>query len=263
MTAYTLLEIVQDVHNDLNLDEVNTIGDTPDSLRVAQIAKTVFFEFIGQRDSWPHLHTLTRLDALSDLTQKTGVSLPDNTSKLLWVKYDCIKDGEARANFKTLSYMYPEDFLERSHTLDSSAANVDEVTTPNNAVFYVKTDKAPEYWTSFDDKIIYFDSIDSAVDTTIQASKTQAFIVRIPTWIAEDTFVPELPFEAFPGYLAEVKSVASIAINEMQNGKAEQQSTRQRRKLSNQSWKAKGGLRQPNYGKPRRGTRFSRNWPRD
>lgn len=263
MTAYTLLEIVQDVHNDLNLDEVNTIGDTPDSLRVAQIAKTVFFEFIGQRDSWPHLHVLTRLDALSDTDQKTGVSVPDNTSKLLWIKYNCIKDGETRANYKTLSYLYPDEFLYKAHTLDSSSSDVDEVITPNNAVFYIKTNKAPEYWTSFDDKIIYFDSIDEEVDTTIQASKTQAYLVRIPAWIPEDDFVPELPVEAFPGYLAEVKSVASLAINEIQNGKAEQQSTRQRRKLSNQSWKTNGGIRYPDYGKPKRGTKFSRNWPRD
>jgi hypothetical protein len=263
MSAYTLLEIVQDVHNDLNLDEVNTIGDTPDSLRVAQIAKTTFFEFIAQRDSWPHLKALTRLQALSDVTQKTGVIIPDNTSKILWIKYDCIKDGETRSNYQEIKYLYPDEFISRAHELDNTASNVEEIVTPDEAVFYVRTDKAPQYWTSFDDRIVYFDSIDESVDSTIQAHKTQVYRTKIPTWTAEDDFVPELPVEAFPGYIAEVKSVASIAINETQNGKAEQQATRQRRKLSNQAWKAQGGIRYPDYGRNPRASRFHRNWPRD
>lgn len=262
MSAYTLLEIVQDVHNDLNLDVCNTIGDTPDSLRVAQIAKTVFFEVIAQRD-WPHLRMLRRLDSLADLTQKTGLAIPERVSRIDWIKYNCRKVGDTKDNFLEIKYLYPDEFIARSNNLDSSNAAVEEVTTPDGAVFLVRNDKAPQYWTSFDDNIVYFDSLDSDIDDTIQGSKTQVYVVRTPSWSGTDEAVPDLPVEAFPGYIAEVKSTASLALNEIQSVKAEQQSMRQRRRLSNQSWRAHGGIRRPNYGRITGAGRQSKHFPRD
>jgi hypothetical protein len=262
MSAYTLLEIVQDIHNDLNLDEVNTIGDTPDSLRVAQIAKTVFFELITQRD-WPHLMVFRRLDGLGDEDQKTGLSIPENVSKIQWLKYNCRKESDTRDKFQDICYLYPDEFIAHANNLDSSQSNVETVTTPDGAVFYIRNDKTPQYWTSFDDNIIYFDSIDLEVDDTIQGSKTQAYVVRSPNWSPEDNYVPDLPVEAFPGYIAEIKSTASLAINEMENAKAEQQAARQRRRLSNQSWRAHDAFRTPNYGRVTGAGRQHRLFPRD
>lgn len=262
MSVYTLLEIVQDVHNDLNLDLVNTIGDTPDSQRVAQIAKTTYFEFIARRD-WPHLRKLGQLESLVDLDQRTGLLIPEKTNRIEWIKYNVRKDGDLKDNYQTICFLYPDEFLDMANNHDTSKPYVETVTTPSGAVFSIRNDLAPQYWTSFDDNIVYFNSYDSVVEDTIQGYKTQVLLYTTPEWVAEDTAVPDLPVEAFPGYLAEVKSVASLKINEIQDAKSEQQATRQQRRLSNESWRAFGGIRKPNYGRRGKGARHSRHFPRD
>ncbi len=262
MSVYTLLEIVQDVHNDLNLDLVNTIGDTPDSQRVAQIAKTTYFEFISRRD-WPHLRKLSRLESLVDLTQRTGLGIPQLTNKVEWIKYNVRKVDDVKDNYQPITFLYPDEFLDLANNHDTSQPYVDQIETPSGAVFSIRTDKAPQYWTSFDDDVIYFNSYDSEVESTIQGHKTQVLLYTTPQWVSEDSAVPNIPVEAFPGYLAEVKSVASLKINEIQDAKSEQQATRQQRRLSNQSWRAFGGIRKPNYGRPGKGSRHSNHFPRD
>lgn len=248
MSVYTLLEIVQDVHNDLNLDLVNAIGDTPDSVRVAQIAKTTYFEFIARRD-WPHLCELGTLDNSVDLTQKTALVIPENISKIEWIRYNTRRDDNPRNTYNYITYLEPDYFLEMVTDLDTTRPNVEALVTPNGAEFYIRNDKFPEYWTSFDDNVIYFDSYDSEVEDTLLGNKTQVRMYRTPVWSSDDNAKPDLPVEAFPGYLAEVKSVASLKINEIQDAKAEQQSTRQQRRLSNQAWRAHGGIRKPDYGR--------------
>ena len=57
----TLLEIVQDVLNDIDSDNVNSIRDTVESEQVAAIVKSCYFEMIGNRN-WPHLKKLFQLE---------------------------------------------------------------------------------------------------------------------------------------------------------------------------------------------------------
>ena len=65
MAKLTLLEIVQDIMNDMDSDEVNSISDTEESSQIAQIVKTTYFEILGRRD-WPHLSKFTNLNSISD-----------------------------------------------------------------------------------------------------------------------------------------------------------------------------------------------------
>lgn len=248
MSKYTLLEIVQDVHNDLNLDLVNTIGDTPDSLRVAQIAKTTYYEFIARRD-WPHLRSLSRLNNSVNLSQPNALILPENVSRIEWIRYNRRHQTNPRNIYEYIHYLYPDQFMQVCTDLDINRPNVQEVETADGALFYIRNDKFPEYWTSFDDNIVYFDSYDSEVEDTLTGSNSQVLMYRTPSWSSQDDFVPDLPVEAFPGYIAEVKSVASLKINEIQDVKSEQQAARQQRRLSNQAWRAEGGIRKPNFGR--------------
>ena len=61
-------------------------------------------------------------------------------------------------------------------------------------------------------------------------------------------FIPELPEEAFSLLLSESKSVASLTLRQSADQKAEQESVRQNRWLSQRQWRTKGGIRKPNYG---------------
>lgn len=260
MSKMTLLEVVQDVCSDLNLDLVDAIDETVDSSRVASIARSVYFEMMARRD-WPHLMELTELDNGSDVNARTRLLIPENVSRIEWITYNCLRDGETRDRRRALCYQYPDEFIARANNLNRDNPNVIENVSSNGAKFLIRTDKQPQYWTSFTQDSVVLDSFDQTVEATSQGNKTQVLLYRTPVWSHDDLYVPDMPVEAFPGYLAEVKSVAALRINEVADQKAEQQAVRQQRRLSNQSWRAHGGIRKPNYGRIPRGSYTSRRNP--
>lgn len=249
MSTSTLLEIVQDVHNDLDFDLVNSISDTTESVRVASIVRSTFYEFINRRD-WPHLQKLGALESAVNVNQKTQLLFPTDLSKVMWINYNKKKDGDTRDKFEELHYQYPEEFIRNANSIDNSASNVVQCLTEEGGVYWVRNDRSPTHWTSFDDKTIVLDSFDSAVESSAQGINTQLKYYRNPLWEHTDTFVPDLPEKVFPGFKAEVVSVCAQKIKEVNDAKAEQQATRQQRRMSNQSWEAHGGIVKPNYGRP-------------
>ena len=244
----TLLEMVQDILNDLDSDEVNSISDTTEALQVAQIVKTTYYEVLAGRE-WPHLKEMLPLDAVGDLTRKTSLKLPETVTELIWLNYNKIKTGETKIRWDEVKYLYPDEFMLKLNGRDSDATNTETMTNPNGVTYVIRNDKAPSTWTSFDDEYIVFDSYDSAVDTTVQSSKSQAYAYKTPAWTVSDAFIPDLPGEAFSLLLSEAKSVASLKLNQVADEKAEQQSKRQRRRMSTKAFRAEGGIRYPDYGR--------------
>lgn len=247
----TLLEIVQDILNDLNSDSVNSINDTEESLQAAQIVKTTYLEMMADRD-WPHLRSLIQLNAVSDTARPTYLQLPVNVRRLDIIKYNKRKSTDTKDKFEDVKYQEPDSFLRLVNSRDESQATIVEATDSSGVKIKVYNDRAPQYWTSFDDEYIVMDAYDSAVDSTLQASKTQCVAYVDPSWSNLDTAIPDLPSEAFPSLLAEAKSTAFVMLKEVANEKAEQKSRRQRQWLSRNSWRAKGGIRTPDYGRKAR-----------
>lgn len=258
MATMTLLEIVQDILDDMESDNVNSISDTVESLRVAGIVKTTFYELIARRD-WPHLNQLFAMDSVSDTAKPNYLKLPSGTQELEFLKYNCRKSTDTRDKYQKIEYMYPDNFLHRQNQLNDSLSNVSQVTDTSGVVFSIYNDRAPTYWTSFDDEYIVFDAYDSAVDTTVQGSKTQCRGIIEPSWSAVDTFVPDLPPDSFSLLLEEAKSAAFYSIKQVPNEKAEQRSKRQQRRLARKSFRAKGGIRWPDYGRKKNSQAWDRN----
>lgn len=250
MAKKTLLEMTQDILNDMDSDNVNSINDTVESQQVAAIIRSCFEEMIGNRN-WPHLKKLVQFDSLSDMSRPNYMKLPLGMKELVLFKYDCREDGDEDKNYQDVTYKDPDDFLRYVSLRKSSADNVIEVTDTSGVVLLIFNDKAPQYWTSFDDLYIVTDAYDSEVDDTLQTSKTQCIAYMEPTWQHIDEYVPFLPEEAFPALVNEAKSTASILIKQMANQKAEQKAARQNRWLSRKAWKAHGGLDYPDYGRKR------------
>lgn len=250
----TLLEIVQAVCSELGLDNISSLGDSPDAERVSTLAKTAFYEFISLRSSWPHLQTYRSLDASGDVDLPNGFIMPADAVELRWFKYD-VSESADMSQLKELCYLTPECFVE--HVTERSENNThgyQTINLPHHLTLRVRKDKAPEYWTSFDDKWIITDSYDENQGATLVASRSQALYIRTPRWQYADEFVPDLPSDCFPTYLAEVRSLASVAILETANDKAEQQANRGRRVLSNKNWVThETQTIYPHYGRKGRG----------
>ena len=248
----SLLEMTQNILNDMDSDEVNSISDTVESQQVANIIKSCFNEMLSNRN-WPHLRKLVQLDSLSSLAKPNYLQIPSGMKEMIFFKYDVRKVDQDSTVLADVKYKNPEDFLRYISVRNSALDNVEEIRDFSGSVLLIINNAAPTYWTSFDDKHIVTDSYDKAVDDTLQASKTQCLAYIEPKWVHMDDAIPDLPEEAFAALEEEAKSTAFVTLKQMANQKAEQKASRQNRWLSRKAWRANGGIQYENYG--RRGRR--------
>lgn len=244
----TLLEMTQDILSDMDSDEVNSINDSVESLQVAQIIKTTYYNIIDGRD-YDFLYEMFQLDSSGTSDRPTHMKLPENILDLKYVKYNTRKSTDTKDKYTKIKYLMPEDFMELVDKRDSSKSDVTVVTDTTGISINVKNDKAPEYFTSFDDENIVFDSYNSVVESTLQKNKTQCHGKKSVTFTILDAFTPDLPVQMFSYLLAESKSVAFATLKQMPNAKAEQVSVSQKRRMSQDAWRLKNGIHYPNYGR--------------
>lgn len=250
---YNLLEIVSDILNDMDSDFIHDINDTDEGVQVAQIVKTTYQAMMSNRN-WPHTARAINITPFTDNNFPTHVTVPDNVKELISVFYDIKKIGETRLNYRQIRYMEPDDFLRYTNTRNSDDINSRVIVDQSGVKIIILTNKAPEYYTSFDDSVMIFDSYDSVVDSTIQANKSQVRAYIIPAFEIENDFVPDLPDEAFSLLIEESKSKAMFKLKQMQDVKAEQEAGRQNRWLSRKDWRVhEKDIYQNNYGRGRGG----------
>jgi len=251
MAKKTLLEITQDILSDMNGDEVNSINDTAESLQVATLVRSSYDNILSGKD-YPHQNELIQLEASGSTAKPTHMHLPEGLLALEFLKYNKKVLAATKELYMDVTFMKPLDFVNYLNNRLSSDTNVISVLDDGSVELLIKNDKAPTYYTSFDDEWIVFDSYDSAVDTTLQESKVQAFGKVIPVFTMEDGFIPDLPMGLFPYLINEAKSTCFIVLKEMQNSKAEQHSITQRRQMSQDAWRLKKGIDRPDYGRKSR-----------
>ena len=244
----TLLEIVQDILNDMDSDPVNSINDTVEAQQIAQTVKTTYNNIIDGRD-WPWLYELFQFEALSSTLKPNYLKIPDTIISLEFVKYNTRKSTDTKDIFIDIIYKSPQDFLDLVTRRNSSQTTIQVVSDFSGVNLNILNNKAPQYYTSFDDKYIIFDSFNNTVDTTTVASKSSGHGRRSVTFTIADSFVPDLPVQMFSYLLNESKATSFVNFKQQQNGKAEQNSVSQKRRMSQDAWKIKNGITYPNYGR--------------
>lgn len=248
MAKLSLLDMVQDILSDMDSDEVNSISDTVESLQVAQIIKSTYYNIIDGRD-YPFLHELFQLDSNGTVARPTHMSLPDTIIDLDWIKYNKKKPTETRNKYEKVIYKTPEEFLDIVNVRDSSSTDVQVVVDSTNIQLNILNNKAPEYFTSFDDETLVFDSFDSDVDSTLQNSKLQCYGKRSVAFTLDNDFIPDLPVQMFTYLLNEAKSTCFARIKQVADAKSEQNSISQKRRMSQDAWKVTKGISFPSYGR--------------
>lgn len=254
----TVLKIVQRTLSEMGSDRVNSIDDTVESQRVADLLADVFYELIDSR-TWEQHKKIINLDSTSDNEKPNYLKLPEEVQETEWVRYDRIKNGETRSRWYTLKYLYPDEFIQLVNDRNSDEANITEVTDWDGTELLIRNDTAPQYWTSFDDTYIVTDAWDSLVDTTLQSTKSQAYVQAEPSLQLVDNFVVDLPTDAFSLLKTVLKNRAFVSIKQLGNPLLRVEEQRQRNRMSRKSWKARGGVRYPNYGRVAPGTSRTRN----
>ena len=244
----TLLEITQDILSDMDSDEVNSISDTQESLQVAQIVKSTYYNIVDGKD-FPFLYELFQLSTSGTVARPTHMSLPDTVIDLKWIKYDNKKNGETKNKLEKVTYKHPEDFLAITDVRNNDETYVQDVTDASGVSIHVYNERAPKYFTSFDDETLVFDAFDSGKETNLTNSSTQAYGKISVAFSLTDAFTPDLPVQMFTYLLSEAKSTCFATLKQMTNQKAEQVSVSQKRKMSQEAWRIKNGITFGNYGR--------------
>lgn len=248
-TNWTLLEIVQDILSDMTSDEVNSIVDTAESMQVAQIVRNTYRAILSNRN-WPHTRRTLKLTSYGGSSYPTHMVLPSNVKEVIAINYDKKKSGETKLVYRPVEWKEPETFLRYLNGRNNNNPDVDVIADPSGVSLLILNDKAPEYYTSFDDSNIVMDSYDSSVESNLQESKTQVLAyINLPDLELDDDAVPDLPQESFIALVEEAKSKAAFKIGQMADPKAEEESRRQQRWNSRKAWRTNGGIRFPNYGR--------------
>lgn len=232
MATQTLLDMVQEILSSMSSDEVNSIGDTTESMQVATIIKRKYFDIVS-RAALPEHNQLIMLTPSNDTTMPTLMYVPDEVNRIDYIKY---RDDSVvgQSDYKYVTILPNQQFIEMIGSFDPSGTNVDSFVFTDDAngfpgefVLYYNFDRQPGFCTVIGNKYIIFDSYDRTLDDTLQASKTMCFGQVAPIFRMEDTFVPRLDDKQFPLLLNEAKALAFFELKQMPHAKAEQEIKRQ------------------------------------
>lgn len=253
-----LLEMVQDILSDMDGDFVESINDTDEATQVAQIIKSTYYAMMSNRN-WPHTARAINLEPVGDINRPTHMKINEEIKELISVYYDKARDPSDRIDYRQIQYVDPDQFLRYTNRRNNNDPNTLVVLDNSGIKLMVLTNKAPEIFTSFNDNDLVFDSYDSVVDSTLQSVKFQARAYVIPIFEMVDTFIPDLPGEAFAALIEESKSKAQLKLKSTQDVKAEQEAGRQNRWLSRKAWRAHSPDIYPfDYGRRPRGGGYRR-----
>lgn len=245
----TLLEMVQSILNDMDGEEVNSITDSIEAQQVASVIEDTYYNIISVRDK-PEYWELSRLVSLSDSARPTHFRYSsesvDEVKALRLVRYD-VSSTSGVVEYREICWLDPLDFLERMPYNSDNTLRVYDVNADTS--LFIRTDTPPSFYTSFDDEHIIMDSYKSTVESTLQASKTQAFVFKMPSFSIADSFVPDMEDHKRPYLLAEAKSTCMSLWRDGSDPKVEQAARRMKNSLQNDEYKTKRDNRRPMYGR--------------
>lgn len=211
----TVLELVNNALSDMGREEVNALNATPEAKRVLQIVKDTYYHIVTRKKA-THKTRHIPLDSAADSTKPTKLIFTSEFDSLKELRYNVADAGEDD-QYELMTYLYPEDFLQMCYQRSSSDTDTTYVTNEDGVKFLVYSDRAPTYWTSFDEEHIYLDSYKSTVESTLQGSKSVAHVLEIPTFPSDASASPELPARYFPMFKSMIKVACYEKIKQMAN----------------------------------------------
>lgn len=224
MAKMTNLEMVKDILNDMDAEDVTAIGDTEESSQVLVILESTFYGLIADRSIPEHKELFTLVE--TDATTPSVMTLQAKVYELDWVQMDVRTDesaGVAR-RYTNIDWVSPEEFILRTRNRNDTNATVEIL---NDALFtggtevFIRNDRAPSFFTSFDDERLIFDAYNSAIDTFLLAAKSQGYGTVQPSFSRTDAATQDLDSDRFPEFLSIAKNRAIASLKQATNPKEE------------------------------------------
>lgn len=205
--SMNLQEMTERVAEFVNADKVDSIHDSDESYKIATIIKETFEEMILSKEIQTALE-LFHLQSSSNASAKTCLVLPDEALTIDIVKYTH-KDGKIYSP----EYMEPMEFIDWTLGLDTTNEAVETVTDKETgAVYNIRTDKDPSFYTIISGKYLIFDSYNSEFENTLQGRHCLCYGHTLPAFEMKDEFVPDLQEQQFPILLSRAKTAADMEL---------------------------------------------------
>lgn len=235
----TLIELVQSLLASMESDEVDSINDTVEGYNVALLCRDVFYDActdlaLDEQDRTVHLVSAANINT------PTLFTVPPNVTKLYWVKYnqsDPLDINPTFPLFMTVQYVCFPDFLTnqqalRQDTLASAGGDVAEQTivdkSGNSFPIPYRTNAFPQFYTTFDNNSVLFDSYRQDIESTMQSSNTLCAARIFPEFQLADTFVPPFDSNQFAYYRNKCKVQAFAEFKQMPHQVAIENTKRQK-----------------------------------
>ncbi len=260
MAQKTLLDIVQKILSDMDSDNVNSIDDTEESEQVTNLVLDTYEEMVVELDLPPN-RTPLQLAGATSPTRPTEVVLDDSIVELGWIKYNHASSAVA-IDFNDVAYVTPEDMIQRMHSLDQTLSTVGSFTSASGVVMYYENNRDPGVWTSFDDKILVFDSYDVAIDASgLSSAKLAAYGAQHTTIARAGTSTFPIGRQLMSRLVNDARETAFDLWKEgappSVRRKRVRSETRVQRNKSLLSINRQDGLNRPDYGRKSGGKRLA------
>lgn len=251
MAKKTLLQMVQIILSSMDSDDVNSIIDTEEALQVVTIIEDTYFDLMNEpTNGWAHLKGQAQLESVGDSTRPNFLKLPDSISEINEFRYDITETGVVDKSIEKIDYRAPMDFLDDTLGRRISETNIQEITTSEGVPLFVFNDRAPIWWTSFDDEFIITDAFNNTVDSTLQGNKSMVLCTKIPVFTStSDTFIPDLPDEMFPLLIAESRRACHVFLKQQDSVIDAKRSLKGRNKLKHKGWRAHDSEKKIRFGR--------------
>jgi len=240
----TLLEIVQSILSDMDSEAVNSIADTVEAEQVARVVESVYYNIISTREI-PEHQQLIKLTSLSNSSYPTHFVYPDNVKEVQKVWYDTSDDDSFE--YTEIKWKDPVEFLYLSDRIEDDYVTVEDKSAATS--IRITNNAQPEYWTSFDDQYLVFNSYDASTDTTLTTAKSRAFGTVYPEFSLTDSYVPDIDGVMFPYLIAESKSTAFSLFKGGSDPKVEQAARRQKSYIQNDMYRNNRPVNWSTYGR--------------
>lgn len=216
MSKRTLLRVVQDYLTYVDGFQVDSIFDSEESMQAAQIAEHVFNTIVDKNRDLMYCTVVRSLDPSMDNALPCVLRVPSEIRRIhnseIWYN---VHEGTG-VQWHRVQFIDPVEFLALSNGASTDPDNT-AVQQINGVPFIICTNKHPDYCTTFDDQVLVFDSYNSAVDTTLQESKTKVISTQIPVFLIEDSFEIPLPERMLSGYTDTVINECAVALRAVGN----------------------------------------------
>lgn len=254
MAKRTLLQLVQDLSASINGDEVDTLTESVEVMDIVTFLRLAFDEVISRRD-WEFLKNRPVTCSARSVgdAQINRLKIPTNVSRVnLTVKYRTPND-DTDSKFKTLKYLSPLEFLEVVLAPNEPDTNVSVITNTEGVEMLIYNDRAPTYYTSFDEEYLWFDSYDATEGAGVVAADTIIIADVIPTmdW-TEPTATLPVPEQMEQLIFNEALLLCSFRLRQMPDPTAQIIASRQYAKMVSLEAKTTRDVTEIDYGRRRR-----------